>query len=259
MGGYGGIRRHAPLRHLPVIFVHGNHVDAANWYPVTDQFLAAGYTDQELYAVSYNGLGSADDVGSCCVSQRELAYWQRPDTTANYASGGVALKDDPNAPDVYAFVRAVQDYTGSKRIEIVAHSFGVTVVRKMLFEHPELYRQVTAAVMIAGGNHGTSLCRGPLEHQYYGCEEVTPGSAWLDRLNSRGEAPGPTHWMTIYNGHDSVDPFFLRGADYDDLQSPHLDGAVNRMYPQTWHNDLRVLPEIVHTYMRFLLRYGAVA
>src|SRR5581483_6558654 len=57
IGGFGGIRPHYPLHHVPVIFVHGNDVDAADWYPVRDAFRAAGYSDQELWALSYDGLG----------------------------------------------------------------------------------------------------------------------------------------------------------------------------------------------------------
>ena len=37
--------------------MHGNNVDAADWYVVRDDFRAAGWTDQEMYALSYNGLG----------------------------------------------------------------------------------------------------------------------------------------------------------------------------------------------------------
>jgi hypothetical protein len=255
LGGWGGVRRHAPLHHVPVIFVHGNHVDAANWFAVADRFHAAGYSDQELYAVSYNGLGSpVDGAPTCCApSPADIAYWQRPDAATNMASGGVAAGDDANVPDVYHFVRAVQSYTGSMRVDIVAHSLGVTIVRKMMFDHPELYHQVQKAVMIAGGNHGTSLCRVVLEHSYYGCNEIKPGSSWLARLNSRGEAPGPTRWMTVYNGHDSADPFFDQGPGFDDRQSPHLDGAINCSFAGVYHNDLRADPVIVSVYLAFLL------
>ena len=56
LGGFGGIASGRVARR-PVIFVHGNNTDAADWYPVRDDFRAAGWTDQSLFAVSYNGLG----------------------------------------------------------------------------------------------------------------------------------------------------------------------------------------------------------
>ncbi|HMC70570.1 MAG TPA: hypothetical protein VKJ07_15545, partial [Mycobacteriales bacterium] len=109
----------------------------------------------------------------------------------------------------------------------------------------------SAFVSIAGGNHGTSLCRGA-ETLLYSCNEVAPGTPWLNQLNSRGEAPKPTAWMSIYNGSDDLDPFFLKTATYDDTQSPHLAGAVNLTYPDAYHSDLRVRPDIVATYLKFL-------
>ncbi len=263
LGGWGGIKRRAPLRHTPVIFVHGNQADAENWYLVADQFKQlAGYTDQEMYALSYNGLGNAY-AGMPTRSQpapESMAYWQgtSPPLLA-FANGGKGGSDDPNVPDLYNFVRAVQDYTGSPQVDIVAHSLGVTIIRKMLQVHPELRRDVLAAVMIAGGNHGTTVCRG-IEASYYGCEEIAPGTPWLANLNAGGEAPGPTHWMSIYNGSDNGDPFFQQvpGA-FDDRQSPHLEGAINLTFPTYYHNDLRVDPQIVPTYLQFLLAHGQQA
>jgi pimeloyl-ACP methyl ester carboxylesterase len=169
-------------------------------------------------------------------------------------------------------VRAVQQYTGSQQVDIVAHSLGVTITRKMLVEHPELRPDVLAAVMISGGNHGTSVCRG-IESSYYGCEEISPlealksgdtmpgdptqSNGWLYNLNQAGEAPGPTRWMSVYNGVDSTDPFFVSSPGvFDDTKSPHLDGAVNVTCPKTYHNDERVRPDIVHTYLQFVLQNG---
>jgi hypothetical protein len=69
---------------------------------------------------------------------------------------------------------------------------GVTIVRKMMKDHPSLYAQVVAAVMIAGD-----------------------------------ETPGPTHWMSVYDGHDGADPFYEDGVAFDDRRSPHLAGAMS--------------------------------
>jgi hypothetical protein len=60
IGGFGGLHRRAALKHVPVIFVHGNNVDAADWYPVRDDFLQAGWTKQELWALSYGGFGGSN-------------------------------------------------------------------------------------------------------------------------------------------------------------------------------------------------------
>ena len=262
IGGWGGTHAGAALHHTPVIFVHGNQADAENWFLVADQFKAqAGYTDQEMYALSYNGLenGYAGLPTCCAPSPRSQAYWQSttPPLEAFCCNGGHGASDDPNVPDLYAFVQAVQTYTGSQQVDLVAHSLGVTIVRRMLDLHPALRQDVLAAVMIAGANHGTTVCRG-LATSYYGCDEIAPGTNWLDQLNAPGEAPGPTRWMSIYNGTDNTDPFFqaVPGV-FDDTTSPHMAGAeFNMTCPNTYHNDLRVRPDIVQTYLAFLLHEG---
>lgn len=262
VGGFGGTAPHAPLHRTPVIFVHGNQADAENWFLVADQMKReAGYTDQELYALSYNGLenGYAGLPTCCAPAPESTAYWQstNPPGDAFCCNGGHGSANDVNVPDLYAFVREVQAYTGSEDVDIVAHSLGVTITRKMLLDHPELRPHVLAAVMIAGANHGTTVCRG-LDTTYYGCDEIAPGTKWLEDLNTGlGEAPGPTRWMTVYNGNDNADPFFQAYPGvFDDRQSPHLDGAVNVTCPATYHNDLRVRPDIVQIYERFLLENG---
>jgi triacylglycerol lipase len=263
LGGFGGDANpaHKTLHHTPVIFVHGNQADAENWFLVRDAFRAAGYTDQEMYALSYNGLenGYAGAPTCCTPSPDSTAYWQNtsPPFYEFCCNGGHGASDEPNVPDLYAFIHAVQAYTGSPQVDIVAHSLGVTITRETLRLHPELRGDVLAAVMIAGANHGTTVCRG-LDTSYYGCEEIAPGTPWLATLNAGGEAPGPTHWMSVYNGADNTDPFFeaVPGV-FDDTQSPHLKGAdANVSCPMTYHNDLRVRPDIVQMYLGFLLRSG---
>ena len=250
LGGWGGVRRGAPRRHVPIVFVHGNQADAENWFLVADQLARRyGYTRQEMYAVSYNGLGNAyaGMPTRSAPSPESVAYWKA--NPAALANGGHGTADDVNVDDVYRFVRTVQSYTGSDRVQLVAHSLGVTIVRRLLVLHPDLRARITAAVMIAGANHGTTVCRG-LESLYFGCDEIAPGTAWLARLNAAGETPGPTCWMTVYNGSEG-DPFFAG----PDEQSPRLEGAVNVQLPGYYHNDLRVDPAAVTEYGVFLLHH----
>jgi triacylglycerol lipase len=251
LGGVGGRHRLAPLHHTPVVFVHGNQADAQNWLSPMLQFQhLAGYSMQEMYAVSYNGLGNGSaGAPTSPPTAPDRDYFQaHPDAFAN---GGHGAANDDEVPDLCRFVRAVQAYTGSDKVDIVAHSLGVTIVRKLLHDYPDLARDVVAVVAIAGANHGTSVCRG-LEMSYYGCNEIAPGSPWLARLNRGDETPGRTAWMTVYNG-TAGDPFF--DPPYV-ATSPRLAGARNRTYAGDYHNDLRVEPEEVDDYLAFLLRFG---
>src|ERR671919_412672 len=120
LGGFGGASRGAPLRHVPVIFVHGNTVDHADWYPVRDAFREAGWSDQELWALSYNGLGA--NAGS----YESQPNPERSEEHTEMGGDGVSRQtnNDTNAPDLYAFLNAVRSYTGSKKFSIVAHSLG---------------------------------------------------------------------------------------------------------------------------------------
>jgi pimeloyl-ACP methyl ester carboxylesterase len=260
LGGWGGVRKGLPARHDPVVFVHGNHSDAVDWYGVADAFRARGYSDQELWAVSYNGLGGQVDGAPICVcppTRQQLAYSTRPDVLTGLATGGQYAANDVNVRDLASFVDAVLAYTRAKQVQLVGHSLGVTVIRKTLFDYPRLMPHVSAVVSIAGGNHGTSLCRGS-ETLLYSCDEIAPNTAWLKRLNGRDETPGRISYLSIYNGTNNLDPFFVNGPGYDDRQSPHLAGAINLTYPDAYHSDLRVRPDIVATYVGFLVKHGSV-
>jgi len=248
LGGFGGIRAGAPLKHVPVIFVHGNNVDAADWYPVRDDFRAAGWSDQELWALSYNGLGSA--AGTAL----ETPNPERDQEHMAMHSDGTAhiTNDDVNVPDLYDFILAVRRYTGSARFSLVTHSLGDTLARKTLKVHPELRQDLVAFVGIAGANHGTSLCPPGSENQVVSCNEIAAGTPWLAALNGPNgsdETYAPAKWMTVYDGSGVGDPAYA-GPTY--AQNPVLAGADNRQFPHTYHNDLRVSPEIVAVYRTFL-------
>jgi pimeloyl-ACP methyl ester carboxylesterase len=256
LGGWGGTHKGAARSHVPVIFVHGNQADAENWYLVADYFRDhGGYTQQEMYALSYNGLGNfyaGAPTPAIQPAPETATYEQTAGGQGLCCSGGKGASDEPNAPDLYAFIQAVQSYTGSQDFDIVGHSLGVTILRRTLQLHPDLYQHARHVVIIAGANQGTTVCRG-LDQSYYGCDEIAPGTGWLKKLNAGGAAVGPAKWMSIFNGTDNADPFFESYPGvFDDTQSPHLDGAINVTFPQTYHNDLRVRPDIVAVYLKFL-------
>ncbi len=248
IGGFGGIARGAPRRHVPLILVHGNNVDHADWYPARDRFREAGWTEQELWALSYNGLGAEN--GSALFTPNP----ERDQEHIEMGWNGSAhvTSNEINVPDLYDFILAVRAYTGSQKFSIAAHSLGVTLARRTLQLHPELRRDLVAFVAIAGGNHGTSFCPEGSQTQLNSCDEIAAGTPWLAELNGADgadETYAPVQWLTVYDGSGAGDPAFA-GPAY--AQSPALKGADNREYPGTYHNDLRLDPKIVRDYREFI-------
>ena len=252
LGGWGGAAKGYPLRHNPVIFVHGNTRDAWDWdepgRSVKQHFLDAGYSMQELWALSYNG-----------TTTKDLPTRLRC-RTAN----------QPNVADLTAFVRAVLAYTDAPKVDLVAHSLGVTIARSMLAEHPELSQVVEDFVAIAGPNHGTTVCRRSWLvwligwQEFIGCDELAPGSKWLRTINgSHGEreAPGPTRYMTIYDG-TGVDSFYMPWLFFlpvGDQDSPALKGAENRRLPGLTHDELRTHENAISLYLNFVQAENSIA
>jgi pimeloyl-ACP methyl ester carboxylesterase len=247
IGGFGGTRAFDAPNHVPVIFVHGNNVDHADWYPVRDDFRAAGWSDQALWALSYNGLGA---------NNGSALFRENPERDAEHAAaGGDGISrvtgNDVNVPDLYDFILAVRAYTGSRKFSLVGHSLGVTLARKTLKVHPELRADLVAFVGIAGANDGTAFCPPGSEPVVSSCDEIAAGTPWLAELNGPGgsdETWAPARWLTVYDGSGLGDPAFP--GTY--AQSPRLEGADNREFPLTYHNDLRLDPAIVAQYREFL-------
>jgi triacylglycerol lipase len=245
LGGWGGLGKGRPLEHRPVVFIHGNTRDAHDWdepgRSVRQRFLDAGYSGQELWAVSYNGRSTKH--------------------RAPLAQCGTAAQ--ANVQDLAAFVGAVADYTGAAKLDIVAHSLGVVLARKMMAEQPRLAGLIDRFVAIAGPNHGTTVCRRTWLlwvvgwRDFIGCDEIKPGSAWLhslNRLHGGTEAPGPTKYLTIYDG-TGADILYLPWLFWlpvRDQDSPALDGAKNQRLPGLTHDGLRLDPMAVSLTLEFL-------
>ena len=232
VGGWGGGSEPCPVQpaeRTPVGLIHGNAFDAAFWrtndsgdgtiVDVRRRFLAAGYCPDDIWALSYTG------------------------------GTGYTTYNDVNVPDLRGFIAAVRQWTGAEQVDVVAHSLGVTLVRKAALVDPELQAAMRSFVAIAGANQGTTSCRGSgTLHVSHVCEETEPGSAWLADLNAGGQTPGTTRYLTIYDGSGIVDTFFVG----PDAKSPRLEGACNHELPGVAHNTLARGAGPVATYIAFL-------
>jgi triacylglycerol lipase len=154
-GSYGGrsVAGQAVVNQ-PVIFIHGNSDSAlgtgsslaTGWRSSIEYFKAQGYTSAELYATTWGPANAA------------------------FASQQYHSKD--HLTRLRAFVNAVKAYTGAAKVDIVTHSMGVTLMRKVIKGGSgndslaggaynlgaSLTSSVDTLVGIAGANRGLTNC-----------------------------------------------------------------------------------------------------
>jgi len=201
MAGFGG--NGGGVQRTPVIFVHGNTVSARYWLPAREHFRKAGYTDDEMWAFGYG--------------------W---DNVRYFDSG------DLSVPSLDRAVTSVMDYLSKKsgrpiyQVDLVAHSLGVTLARQWM-KQTNSWHKVRNFIGACGANDGvwTSWPDARGQNRVVSFE-LAPGSPWLAQLNRHGETPGPTRYMTLYDGTGWGDVLFPRPRQH----SGALNGAYNLAY-----------------------------
>lgn len=201
MVGFGGTG--GGVRRTPVIFIHGNTVSARYWLPNRAHFKAAGYTDDELWALGYG--------------------W---DNVRYFDSG------DLSVPSVDRIVNGVMEYLSKKtgrpvrQVDVISHSLGVTLVRQWMMQ-TNSFHKVRNFIGACGANDGVWTAwpdsRGQNRVVSF---ELYPDSPWLAQLNRPGETPGATRYMTLYDGTGWGDVLFPRPYEH----SSALEGAYNLAY-----------------------------
>lgn len=137
-GGFGG--GNCTASRTPVIFVHGNTVNATflarpttSGAPTVYATLkAAGYNDCELFGIT----------------------WLNP---TEQASQPLNFHTATKAAMIRDFITAVKAYTGKPKVDILAHSMGVTVALHGI-TFGSLWGSIGSFVNVAGGLHGLSSC-----------------------------------------------------------------------------------------------------
>lgn len=201
MVGFGG--NGGGVHHTPIIFIHGNTVSARYWLPDRAYFKKAGYTDDEVWALGYG--------------------W---DSVRYFDSGDLAV------PSVDRIVTGVMDYLSKKtgrqiqQVDVVGHSLGVTLVRQWM-KQTNSFHKVRNFIGACGANDGvwTSWPDARGQNRVVALE-LYPGSPWLAQLSRGGEVPGPTRYMTLYDGSGVGDVLFPHPYEH----SSALKGAYNLAY-----------------------------
>lgn len=167
--------------HTPVVFVHGYTGSPSNWTTAIALFEAAGYSSGELNAFSYNSYGD----------------------------------NRTNAASLASYVDQVKARTGAAKVDIVNHSMGGLVSDWYLHELGGS-ANVAHLASIAGANHGTTAAYACTV--YVTCQQMVPGSSFIQQVTSGDETPGSTKYATWYSPCDGV---------INPYTSTKLDGATN--------------------------------
>lgn len=189
--------------HTPLIFVHGNTVSARYWLPARAYFKAHGYAETPLWALGWGW----DNV----------RYFDSADLS-------VASLDRI----VTSVMKEVAKDTGEpvRQVDIIGHSLGVTLVRQWL-KQTNRWHQVRSFIGACGANDGVWTADLFSRGQNRGVAfELAPGSPWLAQLSAGGETPGPTRYMTLYDGTGWGDVLFPKPLQ----DSSALEGAYNLAY-----------------------------
>jgi triacylglycerol lipase len=163
-----GVTRGAPtpLKHDPILFVHGYGGTAENFCTMINRFRADGWTDNELYAYDYSFVTS-------------------------FAT---------DADDIRKQVNAIHSRTGATRVDIVAHSAG-SVSSRYYIKNLGGDSKVDAWVSLAGPNHGTDTAD---NCSFTPCLEIRLGSTFLATLNTGDETPGFVRYATWWSACDET-------------------------------------------------------
>ncbi|HYP23211.1 MAG TPA: alpha/beta fold hydrolase [Actinomycetota bacterium] len=114
-------------------------------------------------------------------------------------------------------VAAAVDETRAPEVDLVGFSAGGVVARAYAGSVDEEDRP-RVVVTLASPHHGTKLAAAAGELCTGACEQLAPGSAFLEELNEPDETPPGTEFVSVWSASDRV---------VTPPRSAVLDGAVN--------------------------------
>lgn len=212
-----------PLQRTPVIFLHGNndtpYPTACSRYGNAQAFAQhlanSGWALSELWGLGYQG-----DQCNLAADQTQRSR--------------IGHSNQANVPDLRRFVAAVLAYTGASKVDIVAHSLGVTLAREWM-RQDGAHHQVRRFVAVDGPNHGIINCS-PSPLNYFQaasqggftpssevCQELgSPNTPFLKRLNAADEAG----WYQPREITPRPRVLVIRNTDASFVYMPVQDGFI---------------------------------
>lgn len=192
--GAGGRANNAEaVTHNPILFVHGYTSNASAWDNMKSRFLADGWASNQLWAYTFSSTTSNANV----------------------------------AADIANRVTQIKAATGAAKVDIIAHSMG-SLSSRYYIKNLGGAANVDDWVSLGGPNHGTTWAYGCFF--FSPCNQMIPGSSFLNGLNSGDETPGTVSYATFWSPCDE-----LINPD----TSVILSGATNTQTACMAHSTLR--------------------
>jgi len=151
----------------PILFVHGYTSNAATWNTTISRFQADGWEANRLFAYTFSSTKS-----NALIAQ-----------------------------DVATRVNQIKAATGAAKVDIITHSMGGLSSRYYLKNMGGAVN-VDDWVSLAGPNHGTTWAYGCFF--FSPCNQMIPGSSFLNQLNSGDETPGAVNYGTFWSSCDEL-------------------------------------------------------
>jgi triacylglycerol lipase len=151
----------------PILFVHGYTSNAATWNTVISRFQADGWESNRLFAYTFSSTQSNATIAQA-VAQR---------------------------------VNEIKAATGAAKVDIITHSMGGLSSRYYI-KNLGGAANVDEWVSLAGPNHGTTWAYGCFF--FSPCNQMIPGSSFLNQLNSGDETPGAVNYGTWWSSCDEL-------------------------------------------------------
>jgi triacylglycerol lipase len=149
----------------PILFVHGFTGSSSAFNTMAARFQADGF--HQLYGINYNSFQSNVTIAS----------------------------------QIRNAVDSIKAQTGAAKVDIIAHSMGSLNTRYYL-KNLGGQSSVDDWVSLGGPNHGTVWAWGCAF--LTPCLQMTPGSSFLNALNSGDETPGAVSYGTWWSACDEI-------------------------------------------------------
>lgn len=189
----GGSETAEAGHHNPILFVHGYTSNASAWDTMRARFIADGWESNYLYAYTFSSTTSNANVANVIATR----------------------------------VNEIKAATGASKVDIIAHSMGSLSSRYYL-KNLGGTANVDDWVSLGGPNHGTTWAYGCFF--FSPCNQMIPGSGFLNQLNSGDETPGAVNYGTWWSPCDE-----LINPDTSTI----LSGATNTQTACMGHSALR--------------------